>query len=288
VSLTEEIADDRGVEAGLSSAIPVSVAPVNTIPEIRVLHLLDGAVRASGVAVIIDVFRAFSLAPYAFMQGAASLFPVGTPEEALAMKAADPALLLAGERDGRPLPGFDYSNSPAAIRRADLRGRRIALRTSAGIQGLLAARQAEEVITGSFVNAPAIIAWLRQRAPPRISLVCMGWNGRERTAEDEACAEFLAAGLRGESPELEPIRRRLREDPAGAKFFDPARPWFPAEDFDACLQLSSWPFVLRRGHDAQGRLCLAPVPASETARISGERYSGEAFPTPGGATWDER
>nr|WP_240902334.1 2-phosphosulfolactate phosphatase [Wenzhouxiangella sp. XN24] len=246
--------------------------------------MLDGAVRARGVAVIIDVFRAFSLAPYAFMQGAATLFPVGTPEEALAMKAADPALLLAGERDGRPLPGFDYSNSPAAMRRADLAGRRLALRTSAGIQGLLAAGQAEEVITGSFVNAPAIIAWLRNRAPPRISLVCMGWNGSERTAEDEACAEFLTAGLRGEAPDLEPIRRRLRADPSGAKFFDPARPWFPAEDFDACLQLSAWPFVLRRGRDEKGRLCLAPVPVPETARISGERYSGEDLPAPGALT----
>ncbi len=268
--------------------MPVPADPVNVLPEIRVLHLLDGAVRARGVAVIIDVFRAFSLAPYAFMQGAAAIFPVGTPEEALAMKTADPALLLVGERDGKPLPGFDYSNSPAAVRRADLAGRRLALRTSAGIQGLLAADQADEVITGSFVNALAIIAWLRHRASPLISLVCMGWNGSERTAEDAACAEFLAAGLRGESPDLEPIRRRLREDPCGAKFFDPARPWFPAEDFDACLQLSSWPFVLQRSHDAGGRMCLAPVPVSGTARISGERYSGEACPAPGGAIRDQK
>jgi len=261
---------------------------VKALPEIHVLHLLDGAVRATGIAVIIDVFRAFSLAPYAFMQGAAAIFPVRTPEEALAMKAADPDLLLAGERDGRPLPGFDFSNSPAAMRRADLAGRRLALRTSAGIQGLLAADRADEVITGSFVNAPAIVAWLRHRAPPRVSLVCMGWNGSERTAEDETCAEFLAAGLRGALPDLEPVRRQLRTDPAGAKFFDPAQPWFPSEDFDACLQLSSWPFVLRRGRDDEGRLCLAPVPVCGTASASGQRYSVEAVRAPGGATWEER
>lgn len=260
---------------------------MSTAPEIRVLHLLEGARQATGVAVVIDVFRAFSLAPCAFMQGASVIFPVGTPEQALAMKAEDPDLLLAGERDGRPLPGFDFSNSPAAILRADLAGRRLALRTSAGVQGLLAANQADEVITGSFLNAPAIVAWLRDRGSPLVSLVCMGWNATTRTAEDEACAEFIAAGLQGDLPDLEPIRRRLRVDPAGAKFFDPAQPWFPSEDFDACLRLSTWPFILRRTRDAAGRLSLVPEGVPGSAAMRSGRYSGEAAREPAGKSGDD-
>jgi 2-phosphosulfolactate phosphatase len=225
-------------------------------PEVRILHLLEGAQRAEGVAVIIDVFRAFTLAPCAIARGATRILPVATPEEALALKRADPALLLAGERDGKPLPGFDFSNSPAEILRARLDGRTLVLRTSAGVQGLLAAERAEEVITGSFVNADAIVGWLLSHGAALVSLVCMGWNGLERTAEDEACAHYLAAGLRGDFPEFGPIRARLRADPSGAKFFDPDRPWFPEEDFDACMRVSSFPFVLRRARDPAGRVFL--------------------------------
>jgi len=224
---------------------------------VELLHLREGAAAAEGVAVIIDVFRAFTLAPCAFAQGAQSILPVATLEEALAMKQADPELLLAGERDGRPLPGFDYSNSPAEILRADLAGRTLVLRTSAGVQGLLAAGRADEVITGSFVNAGAIIRWLQARQPERVSLVCMGWNGTERTAEDEACARYIEAGLAGETPDFDAIRAQLQRDPCGAKFFDPSQPWFPPEDFAVCMRLSVFSFVLRRAHDAQGRLCLA-------------------------------
>ena len=233
--------------------------------EVQVLHLLEGARRAAGVAVIIDVFRAFTLAPCAYARGAAGILPVASPEEALAMKRADPSLLLAGERDGRPLPGFDHSNSPAAILRADLRQRTLVLRTSAGVQGLLAAQSADEVVTGSFINAGALIRWLGVRRPSRVTLVCMGWNGTERSAEDEACARYLAAGLRGEPVGFHTIREALRLDPSGAKFFDPAKPWFPPEDFDVCMRLSEYPWVLRRARDTQGRLCLERLEVPGTA-----------------------
>lgn len=236
--------------------------------EVHTFHLLEGARCATGVAVIIDVFRAFTLAPCAIARGAERILPVATPEEALALKDADPGLLLAGERDGRPLPGFDFSNSPAEILRADLTGRSLVLRTSAGVQGLLAAEQADEVITGSFVNAAAIVTWLRDRGPAKVSLVCMGWNATERTAEDEACARYLRAGLRGAFPAFGPIRTRLRADPSGAKFFDPAQPWFPEADFDTCMRVSAYPFVLRRVRDPAGRWCLerGDVPSAASAR----------------------
>ena len=77
------------------------------MPEIRVLHLLDGARKASGLTVVIDVFRAFSVAPLAIRQGAVWIHPVATPEEALAIRVRNPDWLLMGERDGRPLPGFE-------------------------------------------------------------------------------------------------------------------------------------------------------------------------------------
>lgn len=250
-------------------------ADPGAVPAICTLHLLEGARRAEGLAVIIDVFRAFTLAPCLFARGAAAVLAVATPEEALAMKAVHPDWLLAGERDGRPLPGFDLPNSPARALTADVSGRTVVLRTSAGVQGLLAARRADEVITGSFVNAAAVVAYARRR--PRVSLVCMGWNANEVTADDTECADYLAAGIRGRFPPLDPIRARLRADPSGAKFFDPARPWFPEADFHVCTSPPRFDFVLRARYGADGRVALERLEAGPAAAGCG--YSGDGSAT---------
>ena len=210
------------------------------------------------MAVIIDVFRAFTVAPLVLCRGAEAVYVVGTPDEALGLKAQHPDWLLVGEADGRPLPGFDFPNSPAALASADVSGRTIVLRTSAGVQGLLAASGADEVIAASFANAQAVVAYLRRRAAAHVCLVCMGWVGRETTFDDVACAEYLSQGLADGFPAFEPIRERLRADPSGAKFFDPARPWFPAADFDLCAR-PSWLPVVPRLDSSGGVFALVPV-----------------------------
>jgi 2-phosphosulfolactate phosphatase len=227
------------------------------VPAPEILHLLDGARRARGVAVIIDVFRAFTVAPLLLSRGASAVSVVGTPEEALALKARHPDRLLVGERDGRPLPGFDFPNSPSALARAEVSGRSVVLRTSAGVQGLLAASNAEEVIAASFANAQAVVDYLRRHAAARVSLVCMGWVGRDVTLDDVACAEYLAEGLEGTFPPFGPVRERLRADPSGAKFFDPAQPWFPEEDFELCTRPSWLPVVPRLDRSASPARLLA-------------------------------
>ncbi len=206
---------------------------------IRMLSLLGGARDATGAAVIIDVFRAFSLVPWALMRGALRVVPVRTAGEALAWRERNPEVLLAGERDGKPLPGFDFGNSPAAIRATDLSGRILIHRTSAGTQGLLAALEAgaSPVLAGSFLTAGATIRYLKGLAPREISLVAMGWNGCDEALEDTLCADYLRAGLEGDSRDFGAIRDRIRNDPTGRRFFDPALPWFPEEDFDACMDL---------------------------------------------------
>jgi 2-phosphosulfolactate phosphatase len=227
----------------------------------EILEGLDGARAARGVAVIIDVFRAFSLVPWALARGAEYIVPVGTPEEALALREQIPGCRLAGERDGRPLPGFDYGNSPDEISRADLAGRVLVHRTSAGVQGLLAARAADSVLAASFLTAGATVEWVRRRDAELVSLVAMGWNGREPALEDQACAEYLAAALAGAAPDFEPLRAAIRDDPTGRRFFDPKLPWFPEADFDACIALDRFDFaVAARPDDRYGLRLEAQSP----------------------------
>jgi 2-phosphosulfolactate phosphatase len=225
-------------------------------PTVRILEGLEGARAATGAAVIIDVFRAFSLAPWALARGAPYIVPVGTAEDALALRERLPGCVLAGERDGRPLAGFDYGNSPDAISRVDFAGRVLVHRTSAGVQGLLAARDAEVVVAASFLTAGATVAWLRQQSVDEITLVAMGWNGIEPALEDQACAEYLAGALARVPPDFPAMRAAIRADATGQRFFDPELPWFPEADFDACVDLDRFDFAVVARPDARFGLRL--------------------------------
>lgn len=234
--------------------------------QIERLDFVAGARAARGVAVIIDVFRAFSVACYASAGGASSIIPVGEVEEALGIKRAHPDYLAIGERHARRLPGFDFGNSPTELERADLTGRTLVQTTHAGTQGLVHATQAELVLTGSLVNAAAICRYIHALAPARVSLVRMGMAAASRSDADDLCAELLAARLSGQLPseplptDSEAIRERLRESPEARKFFDPAADWAPERDFELCTALDRFDFVLRLQDEGRGWPTLRKLP----------------------------
>src|SRR5512139_2519438 len=116
---------------------------------IEILQLIEGARKAAGLTVVIDVFRAFTTACYAIAQGAERIIPVGDLDLAYDLKRENPRYLLMGERKGRRPPGFDYGNSPTEIEAADFTRRTLVQTTSAGTQGIANACRADEIITGS-------------------------------------------------------------------------------------------------------------------------------------------
>jgi 2-phosphosulfolactate phosphatase len=225
-------------------------------PCILELDFVAGSREARGLAVVIDVFRAFSLACYAFDRGVAAIHPVAGIDEALALRAAHPDWLLAGERNARQLPGFDFGNSPTHIAQAALAGRVLVHTTHAGTQGLANAAHADEVITGALVNAAAIVRYIERRGPEVVSLVRMGHQARERCDEDDLCAELLRARLEGRAFDTGGIRERLRRAPGAAKFFDPAADWAPERDFELCTDVDRFDFVLRLDREAAGPAAL--------------------------------
>jgi 2-phosphosulfolactate phosphatase len=238
----------------------IANAAVLAPSQIEIADFVAGASAARGLAVIIDVFRAFSLAPYAFARGASRVIPVAAVETARALKAADPHVLLVGERHARQLPGFDCGNSPARLLELDLQGRTLIHTTHAGTQGLTNARRADEVITGALVNAAAIVRYIHARRPQHVTLVRMGHEARERCEEDDLCAEILRQRLLGETPAVDTVRNRLRTAASAAKFFDPACDWAPEQDFELCTTMDAFDFVLRLEPDSRGA-ALVPIPA---------------------------
>jgi 2-phosphosulfolactate phosphatase len=213
--------------------------------EIRRLSLLDGARRATGIAVIIDVFRAFTTAAFVVANGAETIFPVGGVEEAIALRRSHPEWLIMGEVHGYKVSGFDYGNSPDEVRCVDFRGKTVIQRTSSGVQGILAASGAEEILLGSFVIAEATVEYIKRRNPDIVSIVAMGWEGDYAAIEDELCAEYLEARLSGKNPDFPDMARRIRMDPQGAKFFDKSQTTFREGDFHAAMSLNRFSFALR-------------------------------------------
>src|SRR5436190_2362832 len=168
------------------------------------LRLLSGAADASGIVVVIDVLRAFTCSALMFRYGIRDLALVRTAEEALAFRSADPGYLVPGEVKGRKVDGFDVGNSPADIVRKGepfFKGRRVAARSSAGTQGVLAsASRARQLILGSYLTAAATAAYIRDAArvdalvageDVTVSLVAMGFEGIRPSIEDERCADYL-------------------------------------------------------------------------------------------------
>ena len=92
---------------------------------IEILHMIDGAKQAKGITVIIDVFRAFSVEAYFFASGVEEIIPVGDVNLAYKLKEENPDCILAGERKGKILPGFDVGNCPSDLVKLDCAGKRV-------------------------------------------------------------------------------------------------------------------------------------------------------------------
>jgi len=221
--------------------------------DIEILHLIEGAKKAEGLVVIIDVFRAFSLECYLYDMGATEIRPVGTVEAAFDLHRQIENSILIGERKGKKCDGFDYGNSPSTINPQDISGKTVVHTTSAGTQGIVNATKASKIITGSLVNAKAIAQYIAKMQPQKVSLVCMGNGGVSLAEEDELCAEYIKNLLEGgEDFHLASKIEKLQTH-GGAHFFDAAnQDVFPMKDFFLCTEYDQFPFVLEIDQDDLG------------------------------------
>lgn len=219
--------------------------------KINVLHLIDGAKKATGTTVIIDVFRAFSVEAYCFYMGAEKIIPVGDERIAYKLKEQNPKYILAGERNGKILPGFDVGNSPSDIVKLDLKGKTVIHTTSAGTQGIVNATRADEIIGGSLLCAKAIAEYIQKNNVSEVSLVCMGLNALSQTEEDNLCAEYIKSILCGYEIDMPKEIEKLKLT-SGAKFFDKSQnDVFPEMDFRMCVEYDKFDFIvkLEKGED---------------------------------------
>ena len=220
--------------------------------KIQILQLLEGAKKANGIAVIIDVFRAFTTECFFMANGAKEILAVGETEAAYALKKENPDYILAGERNEVMLSGFDYGNSPANIEHIDFSQKTIVHTTSAGTQGIAHAGNASEILTGSFVNASAIAKYITQKNADVVSLVCMGKAALSPTEEDTYCAEYIKSLL---CKECYPLNEKLHAliYSEGKRLFQPHnQKQCPKRDFLLATTPNRFSFVLKAEADKRG------------------------------------
>lgn len=209
-------------------------------PRIMVTAFSDAAAGATGVAVIIDVFRAFTTAAVALANGAERIVMVGDLDEALALRDSGLGRYCLGERRGVRPERFDFGNSPAEIAGRRFDGETLIQTTSNGTRGILAAGRAQRVYAGALVTAEATVRAIRQGAESDVALVAMGEKDWVRTEEDDLCALYIRARLLGRAPDREALRRLVETMSSRSDTATLSR-----EDMDACLDLDAFDFAVR-------------------------------------------
>ncbi len=138
----------------------------------KLINLFD---YKDSIVVVIDVLRATSTICTALAYDAESITPVASIDDCLAYR--NQGYLIAGERNGEMVDGFDMGNSPFQYINDKVIGRKIALTTTNGTQAIKAVEDAAMVVIGAFVNIDTLCRWLKNQ-DRNILCLCAGWKNK--------------------------------------------------------------------------------------------------------------
>lgn len=220
--------------------------------------------ESPSVAVVVDVMRAFTVAAWAFAQGAEKIVLAESLDEALALKARHPDWVAL--KDGALAPGFDTVNSPGLLRSVDLGGRTVVQKTTAGTVGALAVKDASLVLCAGFVVAEATARLLRTHEGDSVTFVVTGEDGQ--ADEDLACAQYIARRATGAGTSAGEFLRRAEESRAATELAEGVRKGVHPDDVALCLELDRFPFAMVATVEDSLmvlRPCAVPSPADEAA-----------------------
>ena len=208
----------------------------------RIAHGLgvEGARAATtGAVVVIDVIRAFTVSAFALAGGARECILVSTVDEARALGAAIPGAVVSAEVDGLPIPGIAISNSPTQIEEADLRGRTLVQRTSAGTPAINAVRGDLDIYAASLAVARATAQACLLTRPDTITLVASG-----DFPEDHACAAYIEALIEGRETDLAQLLAPLYASERYKTFAGGSWPGLPRTDLELSLTPDRFDFAM--------------------------------------------
>ena len=211
--------------------------------KIEIIKSLKDADKAIGLAIVIDVFRAFTTEAYIFANGAEKIIPVRDLDEAHRLKKENPSYILVGERGGIKPEGFDLGNGPTEVLNVDFTGKTIIHTTSNGTKGLVNAHNAEAVLVGSFVVADSIIKYIKSNNFQNISLISTAPD-TENDNEDILLAYYIRDVLSGNKVDEPDIKNKLKTTSVASFLLNEAG--VPPTDIDLCLDFHRFNFVIKK------------------------------------------
>lgn len=144
------------------------------------------------LSIMVDALRA-STTIITALQSFNNVIPVKDITNAFKMAEIHKAI-LAGERDGAQIDGFDVGNSPVDIK--NFKGEVLVLTTTNGtrvLEGMMS-----KVLIGSFINSQAVAQRALELADDHIEVVMAGVKGKF-VIEDFLCAGEIMAHLKDEN-----------------------------------------------------------------------------------------
>ena len=213
--------------------------------QIRAESLIEGAQRAEGTVVIVDVYRAFTTAAVAFSRGAEKIILVAEVNEALELRHQGVGEMCMGEVGGIRPEGFDLGNSPFEVSQAAVEGKVLIQSTRAGTVGVTSAHRADQVYACSFLVAGATAKAVLRDRPDLVTIVAMGDRGTSRSDEDELCAMYLRNLLEGRTPDANALRTLVLAGGPSQKFDDPAQPQYHPMDREIAVRIDEMPFAIK-------------------------------------------
>lgn len=140
--------------------------------------------ESNDVSIMVDALRASTTITMALNQFK-KIIPCFSPEEAIELKEKTDGV-LAGERGGAKIDGFDIGNSPVTIQNYETDKDTLILTTSNGTRILEGMNST--VLIGSLVNAKSVAEKSIELAENHIDVVMAGVRG------NFAIEDFLASG----------------------------------------------------------------------------------------------
>lgn len=143
--------------------------------------------------VVIDTLRATTVIVTALQNGAKSIYPFKEIEDAKKKKKLNPNGILAGERRGVKVEGFDLANSPLEFTENIVRGKEIFMTTSNGTRAIENALSADNLYIACYLNISAISKKIVEEKKDTV-ILCAGTDN-EFSLDDSLCAGLIANNI---------------------------------------------------------------------------------------------
>lgn len=197
-----------------------------------------------GVVVVVDVLRAFSTAAYAFGAGATAIHLVAGLDEAVTLGRSIPGAVVMGEDHGRKPVAYDLPNSPYLVSRAELTGREVVLRTSAGTQGALAATGADRLFVTGLATASATARAVSACGIGAPAYVLSGWQADWDAEDDRLTAEHVEAIRSGVPADPTAVAAAVRRTPEAFRTLEAGPGNMDPRDVDLAVDVDHFDFAM--------------------------------------------